>query len=80
IKEVLRARGLNPRDFYVDAMPELSCRGSLRTAAQSVEELVLHSDFEAGALTCMFTLGKGSYATVLLRELMKPENPAGQGF
>ncbi len=80
IKEVLRARGLSPRNFYVDAMPELSCRGSLRTAAQSVEELVLHSDFEAGALTCMFTLGKGSYATVLLRELVKPENPAGQGF
>ncbi|MFQ5951749.1 MAG: tRNA pseudouridine(13) synthase TruD, partial [Candidatus Geothermarchaeales archaeon] len=80
IEEVLSEHELNPRNFYVDAMPEGSCRGTLRTATQNVEELVLHSDFETRSITCMFTLAKGSYATVLLRELMKPKKPAEQGF
>ena len=65
-------------------MPETSVRGGLRKALASV----MNMNFEINSVATYsevmakfsFMLHKGSYATVVLREFMKPENPVSSGF
>ncbi len=75
--EVLKEEGVRARDFFVDEMQEVSAQGSLRLGA------LLFMDYRAEGdevLTVRATLLKGSYMTILLRELMKPRRPAACGF
>lgn len=85
-RRILEAEGTNPEAFRVAALPEVSCRGRLRTA------LAVLKDFSLGQVTAdsentsksmvplHFMLHRGSYATVVLRELMKPADPIRAGF
>ena len=85
-REILETKNLTPKDFKVSSMPEISAPGGLRTVLTpvinlSIEEL---SDDSANpskrALKLGFTLYRGSYATVLLREFMKPKDLIKAGF
>jgi len=81
-REILEREGVQPQDFRIEKMPESSMRGGLRKAVASVMNLRFESrsvDDEAIA-KFKFTLHRGSYATVVLREFMKPEDPASSGF
>lgn len=73
--KILGEEGLTPRDFYVKDMQELSTQGGFR---QSV--LWCKNFSYSGSLVVNFKLPKGSYATTLLRELMKPDCPTDVGF
>jgi tRNA pseudouridine13 synthase len=85
-KRILEAEGVDGQNFKIAALPELSGRGELRAAVSPV------NNFELGAVSSdvdksrksqvdlKFTLLKSSYATVLLREIMKPRNPISAGF
>jgi tRNA pseudouridine13 synthase len=85
-KRILEAEGVEAQNLRIDAMPEISGRGELRAAVSPVR------NFEAGAVSAdadepkghqaglEFTLLRGSYATALLREIMKPRNPISAGF
>jgi tRNA pseudouridine13 synthase len=81
-REILDQEGVQPRDFKIEKMPESSARGGLRKALASVMDLRFEtrSDDEGSLAEFSFTLHKGSYATVVMREFVKPGNPAAQGF
>ncbi len=85
-REILNAENVAPRDFYVSSMPEISAPGRLRTILApiidfSLEEVSKDSDDRRKRKTGLdFTLQRGSYATVLLREFMKPRNLVKAGF
>ncbi len=74
LDEVMREEGVSPRDFYMDDAPNLSAEGGWRPAAL-LGEARAGRDGELKLL-----LQRGSYATVFLRELMKPEDPVGSGL
>jgi tRNA pseudouridine13 synthase len=85
-KTVLEEEDIEPESFRLEEFPEISMRGSLRTA------LTIPKTFSAGEIrvdqphsskhnvSLAFTLTRGSYATTLLREIMKPRNPVKAGY
>ena len=55
-------------------MQEVSNEGGFRQAVMQC------SNFSINEPYLSFTLSRGSYATVLLREIIKPANPVTAGF
>jgi tRNA pseudouridine13 synthase len=85
-KQVLEAEGIKTEDFRIDAMSEISGRGELRTVMAPIENFKLRGvsatadNMKKHQAELEFMLLRGSYATVLLREIMKPRNPISAGF
>ena len=83
---VLSEEGVRPEDFWVRAMPELASPGWLRPVVARLRFLdvpdITNDELNPGlrALRLCFELPRGSYATVLLRELMKPQDLLAAGF
>jgi tRNA pseudouridine13 synthase len=76
-KAILEEEGVVPKDFYIKEMQELSQQGGFRQAPLWCTGFGYSND---SALVVSFKLPKGSYATVLLRELVKPVDPIKAGF
>jgi tRNA pseudouridine13 synthase len=76
-KDTMQDEGVTARDFYIKEMQELSSKGGFRQAPMCCSDF---SVIDNPVLTLSFKLPKGSYATTLLRELMKPADPIGSGF
>jgi tRNA pseudouridine13 synthase len=74
-EEIMSIEGVTPREFYIKEMQELSAQGGFRQAPLWSKDFAFR-----GSLTVCFKLPKGSYATTLLRELMKPDDPVRAGF
>ena len=77
-RKVMEDEGVSPRDFYLKDMQEVSAEGGFRVPHLTVRDesyAVLGSD-----ATLDFALGKGQFATVLLREVLKPDDPASSGL
>lgn len=68
-REVVAAEGLRPEDFVIPRMPRLSSRGTRRELLAAVRGL--RWAVEDTTATLEFELGKGCYATSLLREFTK---------
>jgi len=85
-KEIFENENVNPQDFQISFMPEVSAPGMLRTILApatnlSVEKASGDSANPSKSKTRLgFTLHRGSYATVLLREFMKPRDLIKAGF
>ena len=85
-KEILEEEGITPEQFRVSLMPEISAKGELRTALTELRDYSLCEISRDTAnppkylVRVHFTLYRGSYATVFLREIMKPRNPIKAGF
>jgi len=85
-KQVLEAEDIKTEDFEIDAIPEISGRGELRTVTAPIENFKLRGvsaapdNLKEHQVELEFMLLRGSYATVLLREIMKPCNPISAGF
>ncbi|NIR87685.1 tRNA pseudouridine(13) synthase TruD [Candidatus Bathyarchaeota archaeon] len=85
-REILEAENVTPRDFYISSMPETSAPGVLRTNLTSIIDFSAKEATKNSAsppkrkMELDFTLHRGSYATVLLREFMKPQNIVKAGF
>ncbi len=85
-QEILETENVNPQSFHTPFMPEVSARGMLRailapTTNLSVEEASRDSANPSKHKTRLgFTLHRGSYATALLREFMKPRDLIKAGF
>jgi len=84
--KILEREGVDPKNFGVASMPEAGAPGGLRTALAPVLNFSFDepsSDRENPSklrVNCHFTLLKGCYATVFLRELMKPRDVLEAGF
>lgn len=74
IAKILQEEQITPKDFFVKEMQEVSGEGGFR---QSVMQC---KDFAALDPYVTFTLSRGSYATILLREIIKPDDPVASGF
>jgi tRNA pseudouridine13 synthase len=74
-RRLMQEETVTEKDFYIKEMEELSAPGGFRQSPLCCKDFSY-----MGSLTLYFKLPKGSYATTLLRELMKPEDPIKSGF
>jgi len=74
ISKILEREEVSPGDFYIRGMQEASSEGGFRNAAVRV------ADFSVSGDTASFLLSRGSFATVVMREIMKPDEPLRSGF
>ena len=74
ISKILEQEEIAPKDFFIKEMQEVSSEGGFRQAA-------IHcSDYSSCEDVVEFSLSRGSFATILLREIMKPKDPMIAGF
>jgi len=71
---IMERESLDFKDFKLVDLPEASTKGSLRPMAITNWDCSATST-DNDSLILQFSLPPGSYATILLRELMKSENP-----
>ena len=83
-RRVLEEEGVEAQGFKMPAIPEISAKGELRAAVCPVKNFsqgaVLTDSDDALHLYLEFMLLRGSYATILLREIMKPKDLIAAGF
>jgi tRNA pseudouridine13 synthase len=83
-KQILEEEDIRPENFKIKVMPEIAGRGELRTAITPLNNFSLdeiHFDSKRNnRAKVSFMLYRGSYATIILRELMKTRNPIKAGF
>ncbi len=76
--KVMEEEEVSARDFYIKEMQETSAEGGFRPAHLLVGDATYETvgrDAFVG-----FTLSRGQYATVLLREIIKPADPRDSGL
>lgn len=79
VEKILQEEELNPGMFKLQSAPEISSRGMFRLIILKISDLELleisSDDYTEDAIkiTVSFSLRKGSYATVVLREIMKTD-------
>ena len=74
ISKILEQEEISPKDFFIKEMQEASSEGGFRQAA-------IHcTDYTSNGNVVEFSLSRGSFATILLREIMKPQDPILAGF
>ena len=74
IEKILRDEGITHKDFFSKNMQEVSSDGGFRNSSIKCE------DYKIKDNVVSFSLSRGSFATILLREIIKPENPLASGF
>jgi tRNA pseudouridine13 synthase len=75
-KTILHEEGVAAKEFHIKEMQELSQQGGFRQAPLWCADFAYRQE----PLAVSFKLPKGSYATTLLREIIKPEDPIKSGF
>jgi len=85
-RAILESELVAPCDFYVSSMPEMSAPGEPRAAMTPIIDIRLETperdELNKGKkkMLVSFTLHRGCYATIVLREFMKPYNLIKAGF
>lgn len=74
ISKILEDEEISPKDFFLKDMQEISNEGGFRNSSIKCDEVKVNENIIA------FTLSRGSFATMVLREIMKPEDPILAGF
>lgn len=74
IARILEVEGVTTRDFYFKEMQEISSEGEFRSASIECGGFTVSGD------TVAFTLQRGSFATIVMREIIKPQDPLASGF
>jgi tRNA pseudouridine13 synthase len=84
VREVMDQEGLIPRSFWVNRMPETSSSGTFRPIIMISKNLKVTPSSSrtnnGSEAKFEFSLARGSYATVLLREFMKNDDPLAAGY
>jgi tRNA pseudouridine13 synthase len=78
IVPILEEEGIRPAQFYLKEAEEVSNEGGFRQAPLLATGM--GSEALDGGVALSFNLGRGEYATTLLREVLKPEDPMTSGF
>jgi tRNA pseudouridine13 synthase len=85
-KRILEEESVETQGFKVNAIPEIGRKGGLHTVVAPVKNFELHGisasaeNRQEHRADLGFMLLRGSYATVLLREIIKPRSPIRAGF
>ena len=77
--QILEAEGVDIQGEWLNELSREGGKGGLRTALTPVRDFQLQHASSEGVGTS-FTLLRGCYATVLLREIIKPTDPVAAGF
>jgi len=68
VKEILAEEKITTRDFVIKQIPELSSEGTEREVVVEIKDLKIE-DLSNKTIKLCFSLPKGSYATMLVKEL-----------
>ena len=85
-QSILGSEKVTQNDFYVSSVPKMSAAGELRAAMTPLINLNVEKpskdELNSGKkkIRISFTMHRGCYATVVLREFMKPRNLIQAGF
>ncbi len=84
-KEVLEEEKINLGNLQVNELSSIGGKGGLRTATAPIKDFKIqniseNTDGKGAQARLSFMLLRGCYATVLLREVMKPKDPITSGF
>ena len=74
IEKILKDEEITSKDFFSKEMQEISNEGGFRNSSIKCD------DYKIKDNVVSFLLSRGSFATIVLRELMKPHNPLASGF
>jgi tRNA pseudouridine13 synthase len=74
IEKILRDEGITHKDFFSKELQEISNEGGFRNSSIQCD------DYSVKDNVVSFSLSRGSFATIVLREIIKPENPLTSGF
>jgi len=74
IEKILRDEGITHKDFFSKEIQEISSEGGFRNSSVKCDDYIMKDG------TVSFSLSRGSFATIVLREIIKPENPLTSGF
>jgi tRNA pseudouridine13 synthase len=74
ISKILEREEITPKDFFLKDMQEVSNEGGFRNSSIQCDDVKVNHDI------ITFTLSRGSFATMVLREIMRPEDPILAGF
>ena len=61
-------------DFFSKEIQEISSEGGFRNSTIKCDNYDVNDNIVS------FSLSRGSFATIVLREIIKPENPLASGF
>ena len=78
LEEVMTQERVSAKEFYVKQMQEVSAEGGFRRPHLGVKDASYFCTGDRADLS--FTLASGQYATVLLREVMKPADSVVAGL
>ncbi|HXT83522.1 MAG TPA: tRNA pseudouridine(13) synthase TruD [Verrucomicrobiae bacterium] len=78
VKKIMDEENISSKDFFIKEMQEISESGGYRQAALISKDFKFNTADNSTIVE--FTLPKGSYATTLLREIIKPDDPIHAGF
>jgi tRNA pseudouridine13 synthase len=78
VKNVLGDEGVSPGQFFIKEMQEISAEGGFRRPHLAIADPSWSTEGDTASLA--FTLARGQYATVLLREILKPDDPVNSGM
>ena len=78
LEEVMAQERVSAKEFYLKQMQEVSAEGGFRKPHIAIWDS--SCAYSGDRADMSFTLAKGQYATVLLREVVKPADPAGAGL
>ena len=74
IEKILRDEEITHKDFFSKDIQEISNEGGFRNSSIKCDNYSIDDN------TVSFSLSRGSFATIVLREIIKPENPLTSGF
>ena len=74
IKKILKDEEITTKDFFSKELQEISSEGGFRNSSIQCDNYSIDDDVVS------FSLSRGSFATIVLREIIKPENPLTSGF
>jgi len=74
IQKILEQEEISPPEFLIKDFQEISIEGGFRNSAIHCDDFHVSND------TVEFQLSRGSYATIVIREILKPEDPLSRGF
>ena len=78
-REVLAAEGIGDGPIRLNELSRVGGKGGLRTVTAPVRDFKVLESSDDSVKVC-FKLLRGCYATVLLREMIKPADPVFAGF
>ena len=79
IYKIMKEEDILPRDFIIKQFPELSLAGGFREISMVPWRLETKA-VEDGSIIVRFTLNRGCYASIFIREVMKPYDPVKIGL